>query len=269
MPAPVKGHEALEPEARDFYRRVLRLLMSGGVPHLIGGAYALAHHTGIERDTKDFDVFLRRADYDRAMEVLRRDGCSTELTFPHWLGKAVCGDNFVDVIFSSGNGVAVVDDEWFDHASSGIVFDMAVKLCPAEEMIWSKAYIMERERFDGADIIHLVRARGETLDWPRLVRRFGRHWRVLFSHLVMFSFVYPAERAQVPAWVLDECLERLRSEASRAPPPDRTCNGTLISREQYLVDLEVWGYKDGRLCVPAVMSDEDVERWTAAISEES
>jgi hypothetical protein len=28
-----------------------------------------------------------------------------------------------------------------------------VKLMPVEESIWTKAFIMERERFDGADIV--------------------------------------------------------------------------------------------------------------------
>ncbi len=58
-------------------------------------------------------------------------------------------------------------------------------------MIWSKAFIMERERYDGADIAHLILACGRDLDWRRLLGRFGRRWRVLLSHLVLFGFVYP------------------------------------------------------------------------------
>jgi hypothetical protein len=27
-----------------------------------------------------------------------------------------------------------------------------------EEMVWQKAFIMERERFDGADVVHLIQA---------------------------------------------------------------------------------------------------------------
>ena len=93
---------------------------------------------------------------------------------------------------------------------------MPVKLCPAEEMIWSKAYVQERERFDGADIAHLIRCRGEAIDWRRLLRRFGEHWRVLFGHLVLFGFIYPAERDKIPAWLLKELSDRLVNEIEGA-----------------------------------------------------
>ena len=72
-----------------------------------------------------------------------------------------------------------VDEEWFAHASEAEILGVSVKLCPAEEMICgSKSYVQERERFDGADIAHLIRGVGESLDWGRLLRRFGDHWCV-------------------------------------------------------------------------------------------
>ena len=108
------------------------------------------------------------------------------------------------MIFSSGIAVADVVDEWFEHAVKGEVLGLPVLLSPAEEMIWSKAFVMERERYDGADIAHLIRAIGHEIDWRRLLRRFDTRWRVLFSHLVMYGFIYPAERKQVPDWVLTE-----------------------------------------------------------------
>jgi len=255
----------LTTEARAFYCRTVELLNESNIPFLVGGAYALQRYTGIERHTKDFDVFIRRGDYCRMMEVLSASGCRTELTFPHWLGKAHCGDDFVDVIFSSGNAVAEVDDEWFEHAAPGVVLDMPVLLSPAEEMIWSKAFVMERERFDGADIAHLIRAVGHELDWKRLLRRFDRHWRVLLSHLVMYGFVYPAERSQVPDWVLSELMRRVELELGPAVETERVCNGTLISRAQYLIDVEKWGYRDARLAPGGPMTQAEVEHWTKAI----
>jgi hypothetical protein len=114
-------------------------------------------------------------------------------------------------------------------------------------MTWSKAFIMERERYDGADIAHLLRACGERMDWQRLVDRFGPHWRVLLSHLILFSFVYPNERGQVPDWVIIELLRRVQQEMNNSPSPNRLCQGTFLSSTQYLADLERWGYQDGRL----------------------
>jgi hypothetical protein len=82
---------------------------------------------------------------------LESAGYRTEVSFPHWLAKAFGDDGFVDVIFSSGNSVAEVDEEWFTHASQDEILGVPVSLCPAEEMIWHKGYVQERERFDGAD----------------------------------------------------------------------------------------------------------------------
>jgi hypothetical protein len=259
----------LAPATQAFYQNALRDLSAAGIPFLVGGAYALEHYTGIVRDTKDLDVFVRQRDLEPALERLAGTGCRTEITFPHWLGKAHCGDDYVDVIFSSGNGVAGVDDDWFRFAAQGTVLGVPVQICPAEETMWSKAFLMERERFDGADVMHLLLARAEKLSWPRLVSRFGVHWRVLLAHLVLFGFVYPRERARIPAEVLDDLLERMERETHEQPPDTPVCQGTLLSREQYLIDVQERGLGDARLGPGVNMTGEDVERWTRAITEDA
>ena len=151
--------------ARRRYRRALMALTRSGLPFLVGGAYALEHYTTIARWTKDLDIFVRPGDVDGCLDALTSAGFETEIAFPHWLAKAYAGRDFIDLIFSSGNGVAEVDDEWMAHATPGLVLGLPVPLCPAEEMIWSKAFVAERERYDGADIAHLIRAvprRGST-----------------------------------------------------------------------------------------------------------
>lgn len=246
-----------------FYRHALAILSEAGVPHLVGGAYAYARYTGIERHTKDFDVFIRRDDFDRAAWAFRKAGYKAELTFPHWLGKAFKGEDFVDLIYSAGNGVAEVDDLWFQHAVKEQVFGVDVELIPAEEMIWSKGLIMERERFDGADVAHVLRAVGDRLDWQRLLERFGKYWRALYAHIVMFGFIYPSDREKVPGWVIDELTERMRAEKKNEE--EKVCYGTIVSRQQYLKDIGEWGYADARR-VDDVMSDEDIALWTAGIA---
>jgi hypothetical protein len=217
------------------------------VPFLVGGAYALAVYTGIERYTKDFDVFVRESDVDRALEVLDERGFETEIRSEVWIAKAFYGEEFVDLIFNSGNSTSRVDDSWFDHAVERDVFGVSAKICPPEEIIWSKAYIMERERFDGADIAHILRCCAGDMDWTRLVGRFGDHWRVLLSHLILFGFIYPQMRDNVPDWVMSDLLGRAERE-NQAPAPDTSvCRGTLLSRAQYGVDVHMWGCVDARV----------------------
>jgi hypothetical protein len=248
-----------------FYRRVLRELSAAGIDFLVGGGYALERHLGIGRPVKDLDLFLRAGDVQKALDHLARAlKCDTELIFPHWLGKVRRGAEHVDLIFNGGNGVCPVDEDWFRHAVPSRVLGVPVSLSPVEEMIWSKAFVMERERYDGADVQHLLHACADTLDWSRLSRRFGQHWRVLFSHLTLFGFVYPSERRRIPETVMRRCLYLLDLEM-RTAPSRRICRGTLTSRAQYLVDIELWGYEDARLAPHGSMTDEETSIWTAAI----
>jgi hypothetical protein len=141
---------------------------------------------------------------------------------------------------------------------------MPVKIVPCEELIWQKAFIMERERFDGADIVHIFRTRGSALDWDRLLGRFGPHWPLLYTYLLFFHFVYPSEGHALPAPVLDEMARRM-SELRASPPADRVCQGTLVSRAQYLLDIGQYGYADARLAPRGDMTPEDAIYWTWAI----
>ena len=258
------GANQLTEATAEFYRNSMRSLQEARIPFLVGGAYAFCVYTGVSRHTKDFDIFLRPSDVERALERFHDDGFSTERSFPHWLAKAVCGDDFVDLIFRSGNGVSEVDDGWFERARREEVLGIPVTVCAPEEMIWMKAFIMERERFDGADVAHLIQGCAEHMDWPHLVRRFNSHWRVLLAHLVLFGFIYPAERNRIPRSVMDDLLRRASEELNTAPD-DGVCRGTLLSRAQYLRDVHERGYRDGRLEAGLHMTESDVANWTEAI----
>jgi len=257
--------DVASPVAQAFYARVMRTLGGAGLEFLVGGTHAFMPYTGIERSSKDFDIFVRSDDIEPVLAVLARSGLRTEMAFPHWLAKVFHRRYFVDIIFNSGNAVTPVDEQWFTHARPSTVLGVPVRLVPAEEMLWSKAFVMERERYDGADVVHILRSRAERLDWDRLLDRFGERWRVLLFNLVLFGFVYPAERARIPARVMRILVERLRDELDSDAPTGRVCQGTLISREQYLPDTTAWGYADARQLPIGNMTAEQVSDWTAAI----
>jgi predicted nucleotidyltransferase len=258
--------DEVHPETAAFYRRALRALADAQVPFLVGGAFAHACFTGIRRSTKDLDLFIRRGDYERVAALMRAEGWRTELSYPHWLAKVYAGEDFVDLIFNSGNGLTPVDDRWFHDNRRAEVLGVPVRIANLEDGLLSKAFIMERERYDGADIAHLIQANAEQIDWAGLLQRFGAHWRVLLAHLTLFGFIYPGERHRVPNSVMEELIARLAAETGKPPAEDpHVCAGTLISREQYLHDVERLGYVDGRLTPASTMTPEDVAVWTEAI----
>jgi Nucleotidyl transferase of unknown function (DUF2204) len=251
----------------EFHRRSVAVLQTANVPFLIGGAYVVEVCAGVSRSTKDFDLYVRPNHVEAALAALADAGYKTERTFQHWLAKAMYKEDILDLIFRAGNGLCEVDDSWFDRARKDELLDVPVKICAPEEMIWMKAYIMERERFDGADIAHILRCCAAEIDWPHLVRRFGPDWRVLLSHLILFGYIYPGERARVPAAIMEDLITRLRSEA-RTAGPERLCRGTLLSRQQYLVDIQEWGLHDARLEERVRMDEKDIAAWTEAIGKE-
>ncbi len=255
---------AVETPSHSFFRQTLELLNRAGIPFLIGGAFAFVHQTGIDKSTKDLDIFVRPADVPRLLEVCRRAGIEADVVFSHWLAKIRAPEAFIDVIYNSGNGVAAVDDGWFEHARDAELLGLQVRIAPVEETVWSKAYVMERERYDGADVAHILLAHADNLDWRRLIDRFGPHWRVLFAHLVLFGFIYASDRGRVPAWVMQELCDRLHGETAAPPPDDRVCYGTLLSWSQYLGDVLSGDYRDARIKPWGTMTAHEVARWTAA-----
>src|SRR3954466_8851828 len=152
-----------------FYRRTLHVLSDARVPFLVGGSHAILNYTGIVRAPKDFDLFVRHAELGAALHALEEAGDRTEEAFPHWLSKARQGNDVVDLVFSSGNGICRVDDLWFQFATEADVLGMPVKIAPVEELMWQKAFVMERERYDGADVAHILRSSAEVLDWDRVL----------------------------------------------------------------------------------------------------
>jgi hypothetical protein len=256
---------ALHPETQAFYWQALAALTEAGIPFLVGGAYAFARYTRIQRHTKDFDIFMRPRDIEQALETLAAAGYETELTFPSWLVKAVRASDNIDIIFNSANGITPVDDSWFAHAVEAQILDTTLLLCPAEEMIWSKAFVIGRERNDSADVAHLLNTHGASLDWARLLGRFGERWRVLLSHLILFGFIYPSERDRIPAWVMEQLISSLQNELVTPAPQTRVCQGTVLSWDQYLSDVDDAGYLDGRLAPWGTLIEEDIDHITATL----
>src|SRR5687767_11596296 len=132
----------LEAPAQEFYRSALEVLRTADVPVMVGGAYAFAQYTGIVRHTKDFDLFIRRADVNTALTAFAATSYRAELVYEHWLAKVHSDDHFVDLIFNLGNGVGPVDDQWLESAEDAVVLGVPVQLLGPDDMIWSKVFVM-------------------------------------------------------------------------------------------------------------------------------
>jgi len=226
------------PEQEHLFREVLKILNANRVPYAVSGAFALHEHTGIWRDTKDLDVFLAADQVAPVMQTLNEAGFKTQICDPVWLCKVRQGSYFVDLISGMSNGVIRVDQSWIDRACRSKVLGVPVKVLAPEELIGSKLFVAFRERFDGADIAHVIYAAGNRMDWQRILDSVGEHWGVLLWSLVLFHYVYPGSNV-VPKWVWRELLGRLISELAHSDPK-ASFRGSLIDDRMFAIDIAEW-----------------------------
>lgn len=257
------------PEQEQLFREVLTLLNQSGVPYVVSGAFALRMHTGICRDTKDLDIFLPPEKVAEAMTFLQRHGFECTVADPVWLAKAHRGDFFVDLITGMSTGTITVDRTWVERGTPSELFDVKVKMLGPEELIASKLFVTRRERFDGADIAHVIYSTRGKLDWDRIYLLVGEHWRLLFWHLVLYQYAYPAHVELVPRSVWRDLIGRFEQEVEH---PDRAAEfrGSLIDPLMFAIDVDEWKladlntrYRDARqpkLPEPSNASDTDLPK---------
>jgi hypothetical protein len=95
------------------------------------------------------------------MKFFAEQGYRTELTDARWLAKVFKNEYYIDIIFDTVNNICSVDDSWYEFAVTAEFKGMKVLIIPPEELIWAKLYVQNRERFDGADVNHLMLKTGK------------------------------------------------------------------------------------------------------------
>jgi len=231
-------------EAEAFYQKAIDLLNESGAQFMLGGGFAMSQYTGIYRDTKDLDVFCKATEYPKILKYFQEKGFETQLYDVRWLAKIFHGKYFIDVIWDTVNNICRVDDSWYENASTGTFVEREVKFIPAEELIFCKIYVQNRERFDGADVNHIILRYGKKLDWKRILHHLDPHWHLLLSTILMFQFCYPSDYQDIiPKWLFDELMERAKAQYDIPAPWEKVCRGPIVDQTQYAIDIKEWEYK--------------------------
>lgn len=222
-----------------LFSGVLQALEDRGFPYAVSGAFALRQHTGICRFTKDLDLFLTAETATAVFPYLRERGFECDVVDPVWLAKARNGDFYVDLITGMSNGVIFVEDSWIQRAQPAVVYGVTTKVLAPEELVASKIFVDKRERFDGADIAHIIYGTYGCFDWQRELEVVGENWELLLWALILFRYVYPACSHYVPREVWRELLGRFEHELAH---PDRkaTFRGSLVDERMFAIDVNEW-----------------------------
>jgi hypothetical protein len=249
------GRPILKVEEEEVFRKSLRVLNQIGIPYAVGSAFARHIYTGIWRETKDLDVFVRPEDLKRALDALREAGFETEVLVQHWLAKARKKKHTIDLIFGAGHGQFSVDDKFFQNSIRREIVGVETYLVPVEEMIAFAMFVNTRQRFDGSEVAHLIRSRQGKLDWKRIVDRLGVHRQLLFWHLILFDYIYPGHSDYLPQKLMLELFEEMQQRWEKPVHEPTAFRGTLIDPFSFMVDIEDWEYKDIRDTEPLVTEE--------------
>jgi hypothetical protein len=233
----------LPAEATDLYQDVLRAMNEHRIPYAVAGAFALQKYTGIWRMTKDLDLFVKASDVPAALEYLCNQGFRCETLDPVWLSKAHRGEYFVDLISGMSNATIVVDDSWLKRTQPAVIAGVQSQIISAEDLIASKLFVLRRERFDGADIAHIIYRTKGQLQWGRIMELAGEHWEIVLFALVLFRYVYPAHTDYVPADLWQDLLSRYMHLVQH-PEPNAPFRGSLVDDNIFSIDMKDWGLED-------------------------
>lgn len=228
------GLGIIPPEQWSIYCRVIQDARRERVSFALGGAFAFGVYTGQWRNTKDLDLYIQPRDREVMVKVLTRSGLVdyyTQLPYDRrWIYRGFADNTIVDVIWSMANQRADVDETWITGGRETALNGESIRAIPAEELIWAKMYVLQRDRCDWGDVLNVIYAVGGSLDWRRLLERLDRDWPLLKSVLALFSWVAPGRAAALPGWL----WERVEL------PVPRPSAGEVDERSIRLLDSRPW-----------------------------
>jgi hypothetical protein len=191
----------IPPEQWAIYCSAIEAIRLTGCGFLLGGAFGLAVYTGRLRNTKDLDLFVLPNERHAVIEALTKHGFEDfyeRLPYDRgWIYRSMRDDTIVDVIWGMPNRRAEVDDLWFKYAKPIQIFEQSLYAISAEELLWIKLYVLQRDRCDWPDLINLLNATGPGLKWNRVLDRLADDAPLLRGLLSIFAWLCPARAREL------------------------------------------------------------------------
>ena len=229
--------ELIPSDQWSVYERVLKLACERNLPFALGGGLAFSHYASRWRNTKDLDLYVRPQDKQAMIAVLHEAGLKDYFEVKDydraWIYRSHDGEIIVDIIWQMANYRAQVDDGWLTRGDLLRIHGRPLRLLPVEELLWSKLYVLQRERCDWGDLLNILYARAEKIDWGHLLARVGEDKRVLAALVELFTWACPDRARDLPIWLWGEL--GIESPALAAP-------GDPALREKHirLLDSRDW-----------------------------
>jgi hypothetical protein len=221
-------------EEWELYRAVLASARQRRIPFAIGGALAALTYAGGWRNTKDLDLYLRQADCPALQRILSEQGFTDYydvLAYDRrWIYRAHRGDIIIDVIWAMANQRTQVDETWLQGPDVRVGSE-TVRLLAPEDSLWSKLYIIQKDRCDWTDCLNILYGVGPSMDWNRLIRNIGPDTALLAGLVSVFSWITPSRARELPAFVWERLQLRM---------PDEDPDEETMRRRVNFLDTRRW-----------------------------
>jgi hypothetical protein len=228
----------IPPEQWSVYRCVLERLRAEGVPLALGGGLAIGVYTGQPRNTKDMDIYILPAHREQVISVMTSCGLCDYFEKKEydraWIYRGNQDDVIVDAIWAMANKRALVDHGWLDRGPVIRMFEEPVRVIPPEELIWSKLYVVQRDRCDWPDIMNLLHSVGRNLNWRHLADRVAEDLALLRAVVSMFSWVSPESARTLPQHVWN--MLDLPVPVAQRDPEGRPGRSALLDSRPWFFD---------------------------------
>ncbi len=199
--------ERLAEEQWLIYKEVMRQARRRNLRFAVGGGLAAMTYAGQWRNTKDIDLYVLPQDAERMIRVVRDLGLAdyyeVEPYDRKWISRSYRDDTIVDIMWAMANQRTQVDERWLEGPQVEAGGERFRLLAPEEE-IWSKLYVLQRDRCDWMDTLNLIYGVGTELDWRHLIARAGEDLPLLRGVLSIFAWVAPDRARELPAWLWPE-----------------------------------------------------------------
>jgi hypothetical protein len=186
------------------------------------------------RNTKDLDMYALCRDRERLIQLLSDLGLTDYYEVQpydrRWIYRAHRGDVIIDVIWAMANQRAQVDESWLrgpEVEAGGERF----RLLAPEEAIWSKLYVLQRDRCDWPDCLNVLYGVGPELDWRRLISNLAADVPLLSGLLTVFVWLAPERAREFPSFVWEEL---------KLQPPQEQVGPHVMRRRAAFLDTRPW-----------------------------
>lgn len=218
--------QLISPSQLAVYGQLLDAAARAGIRLAIGGGLATSAYSGYVRNTKDMDLYVVEPDQKKLMKLMSEQGFAEYNAVdydPTWSYRGSRRGFVVDLLWRMLNGRGAVDEVWTSMGWELSVDGFTLRLIPPEELIWSKLYILRRERADWPDILNIIYAQGPAMDWDRLLTKIGDDVAVLAAIMSLFCWMCPGRAAALPDWIWKKLgLSLCPGSADDGPLTDRS-----------------------------------------------